>query len=390
MFTKSTLVNTDVQPPTFDLGPPLSSPALPQRYRVYEDGIRHAVGSGADNIMKHITLYECHFDRRCFSLAIPFTMPPLNASGDFTVSFLSKDQDHTYDLCLELLFNYTSTSSNTSALAPPSPPSFPASSSPNAASSPFTSSAAVAQHAPPPAQNATLYCPGNANDLNVEGGSPTFSSGGWTMTGDARVSSKASWNLLGGYMEWTMDTTRVHAEVNTNLYTVSPSKPNCGKDCYCDIQKNPSGKASCMELDLIEANGDCEMAATIHTFATDGKPNNGNCDRWGCAARKKLPSNGTFHMRADFGLDGSVTIAMNGNTLPAPQPTPSAASNAVVVSTMASIGASIESSQWFGWAPAESDCPKGDKSGLASSVVVISNVRVSGVVVQGPPPSLCR
>ena len=67
-----------------------------------------------------------------------------------------------------------------------------------------------------------------------------------------------------------------------------------------------------------------------------------------------------------------------------------AASNAVVVSTMTSIGASIESSQWFGWAPAESSCPKGDKSGLASSVVVISNVRVSGVVVQGPPPSLCR
>tara|TARA_B110000208_G_C11687619_1_gene401116 strand:+ start:131 stop:1063 length:933 start_codon:yes stop_codon:yes gene_type:complete len=235
----------------------------------------------------------------------------------------------------------------------------------------------------------TLYCPGNANDLNIEGGTPTISNGGWTMIGDARVSSKASWNLLGGYMEWTMDTTRVHAEVNTNFYTVSPSKPNCGKACYCDIQKSPSGKASCMELDLIEANGDCEMAATIHTYATDGKPNNGNCDRWGCVATKKLPSNGTFHMRADFNLDGSVTISLDGFVLPAPQPTPSAASNAVVVSTMKSIGAAIESSQWFGWAPAENDCPKGDVSGLATSVVTISNVRVSGVVVQGPIPTVC-
>ena len=59
--------------------------------------------------MKHITLYKCGLfhTSRCFELDIPFTMPPKNATGEFTVSFLAKDQDKQYDLCLELLFNYT-------------------------------------------------------------------------------------------------------------------------------------------------------------------------------------------------------------------------------------------------------------------------------------------
>lgn len=39
------------------------------------------------------------------------------------------------------------------------------------------------------------------------------------MDGDARVSSKTSWNLLGGSIEFDMDTTGVADEVNTNLYT---------------------------------------------------------------------------------------------------------------------------------------------------------------------------
>ena len=38
-------------------------------------------------------------------------------------------------------------------------------------------------------------------------------------------------------------------------------------------------KGRCMEMDIIEANGDCKMATTIHTFATPGAPHTGNCDR---------------------------------------------------------------------------------------------------------------
>lgn len=233
------------------------------------------------------------------------------------------------------------------------------------------------------------YCPAE-QDMNLEYGEVTYhqNDAGWTMNGDGRISSKTSWNLLGGSIEFDMDTTGVADEVNTNLYTTSPPHPNCGKDCYCDIQENPS-VPSCMELDLIEANGNCAMATTIHTFATDGKPNNPDCDRWGCGSTAKLPGT-TFHIKTEFGADGTTTVYLNGNPNNQYNTQPSAASNQKVVDTMNSLGAVIESSQWFGWAPAEDQCPKGDISGLNHSRVTISNLVVRGSVVQGPTPQLCH
>jgi hypothetical protein len=242
-------------------------------------------------------------------------------------------------------------------------------------------------HPSPSSPGLTLFCP-SEQDMNLEHGSVQFVDGGWAMTGDSRVSSKTSWNLLGGSIEWDMDTTATAVEVNTNLYTSSPSQANCGEACYCDIQKSPSGKPSCMELDLIEANGNCAMATTIHTFATDGKPNNPDCDRWGCGSTTKLPS-GEFHLKAEFGLDGTTTVYLNGVANDHYNMQPSASSNDVVVKTMQSIGAVIESSQWFGWAPAQDECPQGDKSGLPNSRVAIKNVKVLGAVVKGPTPNPC-
>jgi len=93
------------------------------------------------------------------------------------------------------------------------------------------------------------------NDESSDKTSVVFTDNGWIIHGDARVSSKASWNLLGGSISFDMDVSNTSSGVNTNLYTSSPNKPNCGAACYCDIQKSPKGKASCMELDLIENNG---------------------------------------------------------------------------------------------------------------------------------------
>jgi len=189
-------------------------------------------------------------------------------------------------------------------------------------------------------------------------------------------------------MEFEMDTSGVADGVNTNFYTSSPDKPNCGVDCYCDIQKSASGKPSCMEMDIIEVNGKCAMATTIHTFATDGRPNNADCDRWGCGSVNKLPS-AQFRIKAAFGTDGSLTVTMNGNPINNYSPAPSGSSHEVVVKTMQSIGAVIESSQWFGWAPAQGQCPGGSKDQLPNSNLKISNVRVQGTVVQGPEPTKC-
>ena len=99
------------------------------------------------------------------------------------------------------------------------------------------------------------------------------------------------------------------------------------------------------------------LATTLHTFATDGKPNNRNCDRWGCQAQTKLPQSGKFHIRSDFGHDGrcffltarlrklpnpnldwSVTVFLDGVPNSGYSPVPSGSSNQVVVKTMSTIG----------------------------------------------------
>jgi len=186
-----------------------------------------------------------------------------------------------------------------------------------------------------------------------------------------------------------MDTTETLAGVNTNFYTSSPDKANCGDACYCDIQdsKNAS-RPSCMEMDIIEANGNCAMATTVHTFPTDGKPNNPDCDRWGCQSTRTLSGNKT-HIQAQFAKDGTMTVLVDNVPNNQWNTKPSNASNQKVVSTMTTIGAVIESSQWFGWAPQADACPKGNVTTLPQSKFAISNVRVAGTVVQGPEPTKC-
>ena len=111
------------------------------------------------------------------------------------------------------------------------------------------------------------------------------------MTGSGGVHGKATFNLLGGWVEFDMDTTKATPGTNTNFYTSSPNI--CCS--YCDIQANKSPQ--CMEMDIIEANGDCAMQTTWHT-----NPNhNGGCDEGGCAGRMQIPQNGSaFHMRARY------------------------------------------------------------------------------------------
>ena len=188
---------------------------------------------------------------------------------------------------------------------------------------------------------AELYCIGNENDMNDESKTnpAQFTNNGWILHGDARVSSKTSFNLR--EVSFDMDVSLVSNQVNTNLYTTSPTQPNCGSACYCDIQKSSSGKPSCMELDLLENNGKCLLATTLHTFATDGTPNNRNCDRWGCGSTATLPSSGKFHIRSTFGDDGSVTVFLDGVQNNQYSPQPSDSSKKVVQRTMASVGAGM-------------------------------------------------
>ena len=89
---------------------------------------------------------------------------------------------------------------------------------------------------PPSPTGATLYCP-NSNDWSVEYGTANFQDSGWSITGGARVRSKASFNLLGGYVEFDMNTAGAKSGVNNNFYLTSPTRQNFPN--YCDIQQNP-------------------------------------------------------------------------------------------------------------------------------------------------------
>jgi hypothetical protein len=121
------------------------------------------------------------------------------------------------------------------------------------------------------------------------------------VLGSGGVHGKTSYNLLGGYVEFDMNTTRATGETNTNFYTSSPDKC-CA---YCDIQNNKSPQ--CMEMDIIENNANCAMATTWHT----DPDHNGGCDEGGCAGHSQLPG-GVFKMRAEFSTDGTMKTFLDG------------------------------------------------------------------------------
>lgn len=234
---------------------------------------------------------------------------------------------------------------------------------------------------PPVPTGLTLYCP-TAADMNLEYGNIQWANGGWEITGNARISGKTSFNLLGGYIEFDMDTSKAHAGVNTNIYTISPQGNNCGKDCYCDIQSN--GSPICMELDIIENNGNCKFASTWHTVPGFS---GGGCDAGGCAHNGNLPG-GSFHMKSTWAEDGYWLTYMNNQPLNPNnyEKDISAKDKQIVKDTMNSRGAAIESSQWTGWVPGKG-CPGGGD--LGSSFYSISNLRILGKVHHGPEPTKC-
>ena len=124
--------------------------------------------------------------------------------------------------------------------------------------------------------------------------------------------------------------------MHPSLFHSSSPEHCCG---YCDIQKNKSPQ--CMEMDIIEANGNCAMQVTtpvtppplththththtLHTHAHTHSPptppqstwhtdpdHGGGCDEGGCAAQERLPG-AAIHMRAAFGRDGAMTVFLDG------------------------------------------------------------------------------
>merc|ERR1711920_671495 len=58
---------------------------------------------------------------------------------------------------------------------------------------------------PTPGGGGATYCPDPASDFTADYGGPQWSDNGWTIHGGARASSKASYDLAGGFVEFDMD-----------------------------------------------------------------------------------------------------------------------------------------------------------------------------------------
>merc|ERR1712039_981084 len=96
----------------------------------------------------------------------------------------------------------------------------------------------------------------------------------------------------------------------------------------------------------------------------------------------------SFHMRIEYGSDGSWTTIRDGQTIDSGSlsPQPNSGDWEIVKSAYASKGAIIYSSEWTGWVPVD-DC--GTSGDLASSHFSVSNLKIKGSVVQGPTPTKC-
>jgi len=223
--------------------------------------------------------------------------------------------------------------------------------------------------APTPSGDINEYCPETSEDFQaeVEGppGTITWAPQGWKIQGQRRVSSKASFDLKGGSVEWDMDLSQSHGGVNSNLYVTFPHKENCGKDCYCDS----GATGGCAEMDYTENNGGCFQATTWHEDASGGdKPGHGGTGSM---------SGGVVHMKATYSADGSQLDMQVGDNH---------YSGNGLADELAQYGAVIYSSQWVGWVPGS--C--GGDGDLQASSFSVSNLKITGKVVQGPEPTKCN
>merc|ERR1711957_631746 len=144
------------------------------------------------------------------------------------------------------------------------------------------------------------------------------------------------------------------------------------------------GSDWCMEMDWIEANGHCAAATTVHT--KEG-PGNDGCTAWGCRTTYHFNGTSKFHMKIAYDETGQWTVSKDGEVFTDYSPVPDGTTWDLVKSTHESRGAVIYGSEWIGWVPVE-DC--GTTAGdLYNSSYSISNLVISGSVVQGPVPTKC-
>lgn len=242
------------------------------------------------------------------------------------------------------------------------------------------------------AQCFTSFCP-KVNDLVVAYGTHQLQDGGWKSNGAGGSASKSAFNLLGGSVEFDMDVSKANLGVNSNIYLVFPQNISSvdGFDRvknYCDGSVTTAGDRFCYELDIIESNGGCCAATTVHTAPGASSQ---YCSEWGCQTVFNYNAKTNFKMKVSFNTEGVMTVSRDGVSIPtsAYKPQPKSSDWAMIKRAFETNGAILYSSSWVGWVPTTSQCPSPSNPDLQSSRYSISNLRITGSVKQGPFPSLC-
>jgi len=231
---------------------------------------------------------------------------------------------------------------------------------------------------------AAEYCPAAGDLVATYGFGVSLYDQGWSNHGGGGAATKASFNLLGGSVDYDIDVSGVDTGVNANIYSISPVfSGSFAQTDYCDGAK--TGADWCVEVDWIESNGKCGGQTTLHTRQGPGSD---GCTAWGCANSYHYNGQSSFHMRVSFNYDGTWTTFRDNQIIypSSLSPTPQGQDWSTLQSQYSTRGAVIYSSLWVGWVPVQ-DC--GTSGSLANSHFTVSNLRINGTVVQGPTPRLC-
>lgn len=232
-----------------------------------------------------------------------------------------------------------------------------------------------------------LYCP-SSKDLVAGYGTPTIFDQGWLNKGGGSVATKSAFNLIDGYVEFDIDFTNTQPGVNGNIYTISPknipSVAGFTQKNYCDGAKKEIDKW-CVEIDWIESNGNCGGAVTLHTIIGTGN----GCTAWGCREHFMYSGKTSYHVKMVYDNLGRMTMYRD-NQIIGPndiKPNPLDSDWKTLYDAYVKEGAVIYSSLWKGWVPLEKTCQ--NNGDLASSSFQVKNLKIKGIVVQGPEPSIC-
>lgn len=122
------------------------------------------------------------------------------------------------------------------------------------------------------------------------------------------------------------------------------------------------------------------------------KTGNDGCTAWGCRNSYTYNGKASFHMQVLFGTDGTWTTIRDGQKIGGGSLSPAVGRDDwdVLKATYASKGGVLYSSEWVGWVPVTDQCGGNAGDGpLGASHFTVSNLKVTGSVVQGPQPRKC-